>query len=220
MMTRKVKKIVTIQRDYRRVAILCCLMLLGGFTVFFRSNRSESLGKMTPQKNSAETVVPVTAKLPMAESTSSMPSPWLSIEPQTLYATQPPASSLISASQAASTRKTIVVHFEYNSNTLSEKDKLRILSEILPESDALRITHITIAGHADSEGQEERNQVLSLKRAESVMLALGTSVESKEKLALKAFGSTKAIRNGSDEDKAASRRVEIDIDYALTPLSN
>ncbi len=208
-MTRRVKKIVTVQRDFRRVALFGCLLLSLGFATLFRSNRPEPM-KPT-QKASTETAAP-TAKTAAQEPATSL----ASLEPKVAYAAiTPPA--IAPTSHLTTVRKTIVVHFGYNRSSLSQKDKQRMLLEALPNSSQLRVTHITIVGHSDSDGREEYNYALSLKRAESVMLALGNIVETKECVSLKAVGSSNPIFVGDLEDRAASRRVEINLEYASSP---
>ncbi len=213
-MARRVKKIVTVQRDFRRVALLGCLLLSFGFAALLRSNRSEPM-KATP-KMPTETSAPAakTATPEMAASLTSLEPKVL--EPKVAYAAVTPPA-LAPRVHLSTTRKTIVVHFGYKSSSLSQKDKQRLLLEALPGSDDLKLAHITIVGHSDSDGREEYNYALSLRRAESVMLALGKIVETKECVSLKAVGSSKPIFVGELEDRAASRRVEIDIEYAPLP---
>jgi outer membrane protein OmpA-like peptidoglycan-associated protein len=77
---------------------------------------------------------------------------------------------------------------------------------------------IVVAGHTDITGDEKANQMLSLKRAESVRdWMLQTSDVSPTCFAVQGYGATRPIAsNDTDEGRAANRRVEI----SLVPQAN
>ncbi|WP_231566260.1 MULTISPECIES: OmpA family protein [unclassified Serratia (in: enterobacteria)] len=77
---------------------------------------------------------------------------------------------------------------------------------------------IVVAGHTDITGDAKANQMLSLKRAESVRdWMLQTSDVSPTCFAVQGYGATRPIAsNDTDQGRAANRRVEI----SLVPQAN
>jgi outer membrane protein OmpA-like peptidoglycan-associated protein len=72
---------------------------------------------------------------------------------------------------------------------------------------------IVVAGHTDITGDAKANQILSLKRAESLRdWMLSTSDVSPTCFAVQGYGATRPIAtNDTSEGRAANRRVEISL---------
>ena len=66
-----------------------------------------------------------------------------------------------------------------------------------------------LAGHTDSQGSEDGNQVLSQARAEAVLSALRERRILTENLVAKGYGESQPIAdNGTEEGREANRRIE------------
>ena len=100
------------------------------------------------------------------------------------------------------------IYFETGKAELQEKSRteLRKLVEQLRSQQSLRIE---IAGHTDDVGDAKQNQLLSQKRAQSVVdyrVQLGIA---KERIKAVGFGEAKPIvPNISDENRQLNRRIE------------
>lgn len=69
---------------------------------------------------------------------------------------------------------------------------------------------VKVAGHTDNVGSEGINQVLSIKRAESVKAYLASKGVAAERIAAEGFGLSKPlVCNDTEEGKSKNRRVEI-----------
>jgi outer membrane protein OmpA-like peptidoglycan-associated protein len=104
------------------------------------------------------------------------------------------------------------ITFDVNSSDVSESfiPTLKSVAKVLKEYEN---TLVTIAGHTDSSGSEEYNQLLSEQRATSVaniVLQEGIVVE---RVAAIGMGETTPIAdNSTPEGRAENRRVEITLD--------
>jgi OOP family OmpA-OmpF porin len=89
------------------------------------------------------------------------------------------------------------------------KKVMTALAEIKKVLDENPKASIIIEGHASTDGSEEYNQKLSLKRAEAVQAKLIELGVDSSRLVVKPLGESMPI-NGDDavEDKSKSRRVE------------
>lgn len=73
-----------------------------------------------------------------------------------------------------------------------------------------RQTYVDVYGHTDSTGSDAHNQMLSERRAGSVADYLATRGVQRARLGTRGFGETQPVAdNGTDEGRAANRRVEI-----------
>ena len=71
---------------------------------------------------------------------------------------------------------------------------------------------IQIAGHTDSDGDENANQLLSLKRAESVKNYLISQGIEANRIVAKGFGESQPVANNATaQGKAQNRRTEISV---------
>lgn len=69
---------------------------------------------------------------------------------------------------------------------------------------------LIIEGHTDSDGQTSHNQILSLKRAESVKVFLVSAGISSSRLSTTGYGESKPVApNSTATGKAQNRRVEL-----------
>jgi outer membrane protein OmpA-like peptidoglycan-associated protein len=104
------------------------------------------------------------------------------------------------------------ITFDVNSSDVSDSfvPTLKSVAKVLKEYEN---TLVTIAGHTDSSGSEEYNQLLSEQRATSVaniVLQEGIVVE---RVAAVGMGETTPIAdNSTAEGRAENRRVEITLD--------
>jgi OOP family OmpA-OmpF porin len=90
-------------------------------------------------------------------------------------------------------------------------DSMKVLSKVKGIILQLGSEAIVVQGHTDSQGQAKRNQVLSEKRAESVMkyFASGEEMESK-KLSSTGFGFSKPLAtNKTQAGRSENRRVDV-----------
>lgn len=100
--------------------------------------------------------------------------------------------------------KVIVVHFEFNKNTLDDAQK-KIISDAVAQK--TENTKVVIVGHTDSQGSKEYNQKLSETRAKEVSDYLKTlKVES----TFTGAGEEKLLNKDlTKADHKANRRAEI-----------
>lgn len=110
--------------------------------------------------------------------------------------------------------KTVVlknIFFETQSSNLSEQStpELNRLVKVLNEHPEM---HIEIGGHTDNTGEENFNQKLSEKRAQSVADYLTKNGISKDRLVVKGYGeSDPKFDNNTEDGRAHNRRTEFKI---------
>ena len=81
--------------------------------------------------------------------------------------------------------------------------------ELLQKNPTLKIE---IAGHTDNKGDKKYNQVLSQKRAESVVAYLVQKGIATIRLSAKGYGdSMPLVPNDTEENKAKNRRTELKV---------
>jgi len=91
----------------------------------------------------------------------------------------------------------------------SSYESLEDLANYLIENPDFRIK---IAGHTDSQGNDQNNLILSKKRAEAVKQFLVQRGVTTERIIVQYFGETKPIdTNDTPEGRAKNRRVEMEI---------
>ena len=102
-----------------------------------------------------------------------------------------------------------IIFFPAESTRLMGEGVMIALADIKKVLDENPKAKIVIEGHASTDGSEEFNQALSLKRAEAVQAKLIDLGVDASRLEVKPFGESMPI-NGDDavEDKSKSRRVE------------
>ena len=103
------------------------------------------------------------------------------------------------------------VNFVTGSAVLT-KDAKKVLDDVaktLIKNSGLKVE---VAGYTDDRGNDDLNQRLSQKRAESVKAYLGSSGANVEQMIAKGYGETAPIAdNASAEGRAQNRRVELHI---------
>ncbi|RIJ42109.1 hypothetical protein D1627_07505 [Pontibacter oryzae] len=88
----------------------------------------------------------------------------------------------------------------------TELDKLIAFMQLNPQ------VKIEIAGHTDDVGSDEANQVLSEKRAKSVVDYLNSNAIGKGRISYKGYGESKPVKpNTSEENRQVNRRIEMKI---------
>ena len=87
-------------------------------------------------------------------------------------------------------------------------DQIVAIMELNPEY------HLTISGHTDSAGDDDKNMLLSIERAQAVgMYFIGKGIDFR-RLTTQGFGETKPIAdNKTSKGKALNRRVEFEISF-------
>ena len=71
-------------------------------------------------------------------------------------------------------------------------------------------TNVEISGHTDNRGNQQANQILSEQRAQAVASSFRRSGVADKRLKAVGYGPNQPVAdNGSDEGRAANRRVEI-----------
>lgn len=104
------------------------------------------------------------------------------------------------------------VFFAFDSHELlaSSKSELNRMVEVMKDNNQIEVV---IIGHTDSTGPEEYNQVLSEKRAQSVVNYLTENGISKERLEYLGKGETEpAYPNDTKENRAKNRRVNFKVE--------
>lgn len=106
-----------------------------------------------------------------------------------------------------------VVYFAGNSSRISRSEAVR-LAAIIPLIRAYPVHRVTIHGHSDTQGDEEANRRISLKRAQRVRDALVAAGVDSTRIDLFAWGTQKPLAsNETAAGRARNRRVEL----ALAP---
>jgi OOP family OmpA-OmpF porin len=101
------------------------------------------------------------------------------------------------------------IQFDYNKATIKDVsfELLDTIVKVIKENP--HIKELSIEGHTDSDGKDKYNKKLSDKRASSVKKYLVEHGIDEAMLLSKGWGEEKPIQdNGTDEGKAANRRVE------------
>lgn len=71
--------------------------------------------------------------------------------------------------------------------------------------------NVKIVGHTDSQGNPQKNQDLSLQRAEAVKQYLTTKGIAPTRLSTAGLGSTKPVADNATEDGRKEPRIEFDV---------
>jgi outer membrane protein OmpA-like peptidoglycan-associated protein len=103
------------------------------------------------------------------------------------------------------------INFESNSTQLSDISftELRRVIQLMKENPTLRVE---VAAHTDDHGSENYNQVLSQKRAKSVVDFLMENKIDPVRFEAKGYGESQAkVANDSEANRAINRRVELKI---------
>jgi OOP family OmpA-OmpF porin len=101
-----------------------------------------------------------------------------------------------------------VVEFEFASDQLTDIGTA-LLDEILVALTAFSAVPVEIAGHADSQGDAERNLDLSLRRAQAVVAYFIGQGEDPERFVAVGYGDTRPVAdNSTEEGRQKNRRIE------------
>ncbi len=103
------------------------------------------------------------------------------------------------------------IYYDYNSAKLrpDSYEPLNDLIKVLSDNPSIRIE---IGSHTDSKGDEDYNQKLSLKRAQSVVTYLTEAGVAAERLTPQGYGETSPIApNDTDDNRQLNRRTEFKI---------
>ena len=127
----------------------------------------------------------------------------------------PPAEAIARAKaceeQLAGVAKSGLIHFHYASAEL-ESASFPTLDQLAAAAKSCPGMHIEVAGHASAEGSADANQVLSLKRAQSVVTYLVQAGVDPGRLEPIGFGATRPVApNDSGENMAKNRRIEFKV---------
>jgi outer membrane protein OmpA-like peptidoglycan-associated protein len=105
--------------------------------------------------------------------------------------------------------RTFILHFLLDKTVLTEESKA-VLPAMFGAVRERKPTRITIFGHADATGSQERNLKLSADRAEAAANLLRTNDPTLDDIELQYFGDTKPlIQSGPRAPEPRNRRVEI-----------
>ncbi len=110
--------------------------------------------------------------------------------------------------QASGGAVNLLIHFEFNSDQLTEAGKAQVerVADALWDLDDDAV--IVVEGHTDSVGSDEYNLDLSNRRARTVMAALMIDHDVAQKLVQSGKGEAEPIAsNETDEGRALNRRV-------------
>ncbi len=101
------------------------------------------------------------------------------------------------------------IYFDYASPRL-DKTNATVLEALAPRLQSCPSVTIIIQGHTDSDGHEDRNETLSLRRATAVLDYLVALGARHEQLAAVGYGQTRpSLPNVSAENKRRNRRVAL-----------
>lgn len=103
-----------------------------------------------------------------------------------------------------------LIHFDTASSELDLKalTTLDLAIDVIRKRDA----HILLEGHTDDIGSDRSNDILSILRADEVKCYLVQNGIPEEKIECRGYGESQPVRdNGTDEGKAANRRVLLTI---------
>lgn len=103
------------------------------------------------------------------------------------------------------------IFFDTGSADLRRESEIELkkLTKLMKENADLKVE---ISGHTDDVGNDQFNQNLSLKRADSVVKYLRINGIHTERMIAKGYGKTRPkVANDSDENRQLNRRIEIEI---------
>ena len=101
------------------------------------------------------------------------------------------------------------INFDVDSDIIRDESK-PTLDKIVAMLQSEKAMQLIIEGHTDSDGQTQNNQILSQKRAESVMVYLVSAGISSSRLSTTGYGESKPVApNTTATGKAQNRRVEL-----------
>jgi len=104
------------------------------------------------------------------------------------------------------------VLFEFDSHQLKTEFKQLLDNKVTPPLLKYPNTVVEVSGHTDNKGDEEYNQTLSQKRAESVVSYLLSQGIKENRIRAKGYGESQPIAdNESEEGRSKNRRVEINV---------
>ena len=120
-------------------------------------------------------------------------------------------SAYIDLGSHISPERPSIVFFDFDSTRIDEQARQlldAIASLLLRDQPDIRVY---IAGHTDNRGSEEYNQVLSMRRAQTVLSYLAErGVTPADRLVMRYYGETRPLAsNDSNEGRAKNRRVEL-----------
>jgi outer membrane protein OmpA-like peptidoglycan-associated protein len=107
------------------------------------------------------------------------------------------------------------VNFEFNSAELTPQGRelLSRLSQALASKELSGISSVTLEGHTDGLGSSSYNQVLSLRRAQSVHAFLQSVPELRGKMFRVVGKGASELSNKDDPADASNRRVRVSVFY-------
>ena len=119
------------------------------------------------------------------------------------------------------------IKITFDSGILFDVDKSNLRPEAVTNLQKLAVilnkyedTEVLIEGHTDSDGTNEYNRDLSIRRAQSVATSLSTNQVNASRFTIMGYGEEQPIADNSTVDgKQANRRVEIAI-YANDKLKS
>jgi len=110
-------------------------------------------------------------------------------------------------------KATMRLHFDFNKYYI-RPDSLPIVERFANYLLHNKGTHVKIIGYTDSIGSEEYNQVLSERRAETVMRKLIDLGVSPARLSSEGRGESEPVAsNSTEEGRALNRRIEVRLSY-------
>ena len=107
--------------------------------------------------------------------------------------------------------KNRIIEFESGKAVLTPTGT-QILDEMVVALNKVQGKNVKIVGHTDSQGNPQKNQDLSLQRAEAVKQYLTTKGIAPTRLSTAGLGSTKPVADNATEDgRKKNRRIEFDV---------
>lgn len=109
-----------------------------------------------------------------------------------------------------------VIQFAWDSPVLDSTANKQLADVVRLITSSKGFEKIQVEGHASSEGQVKHNNVLALKRAQSVANFLVANGVAKDKLTVKGFGSSVPVATNSTEaGRVMNRRAEFVVKFTI-----
>lgn len=109
------------------------------------------------------------------------------------------------------------IQFAYDSPVLDDTANTQLTAVVKQLSGSKSFQHMSIEGHASSEGQVEYNNELSMRRAQSVLDFMASNGVARDKMTASGFGSSVPVAtNKTNAGRILNRRVEFVVKFTVT----
>jgi OOP family OmpA-OmpF porin len=160
---------------------------------------------------SGDTLYPGVSDQISAALNSSLPQGWKSKADLSLKPVASPVNATVCEQLLTDLLAKSTIRFDTGKATI-DPDSMGLLDRLIEAALRCPTSTIEIAGHTDSDGDNDANLALSTRRAQSVADYFIKAGIPSERITAVGFGSTKPLAaNDSDEGKAQNRRIEFTV---------